>query len=509
MTTATPPVVETESGKVRGLIEGGVSVFRGIPYGRTNGPEGRWRAPAPALPWPGTRDAIAFGPSAPQIRRGKPDRPTPLGGEPYSTLQSEQCLTLNVWTSALGNDVARPVMVWLHGGGFASGSASSPVYSGHGLASLADVVFVSLNHRLGALGFLYLEDADPNPGLLDIVAALRWIRDNIGAFGGDPRRVMIFGESGGGQKVSALLAMPRARGLFGAAAIQSGSGVRMIDIATAVELRERAAKLLGLAAARAADLRRTETDALVDAVGRAARSMPARAPGFPGALMPVVDGLVLPHHPFEDHAPDCSAHVPLIVGYNKTEATYFHLLGFGPNDPAMDEKEMRRRLEPVLGALHREIIAAFRNAMPGSSPWQHYIRIMTEFPSGLFARTIAQRRAAAGGAPTFLYRFDWETRAMGEAVQSPHMIEIPFVLNNIALAERSVGSDPETFALAGKVASAWASLARRGDPSDAGLGRWSPYRADRPRELRIDHASAERPPLSGDPDALLRSAAGL
>ena len=496
-------IVETPYGRVRGVERDGVAAFKGIRYARAD----RYALPRAPQSWSGVADALDFGPSCPQRNQQRPGRQASVAEEPWGQKQSEDCLFLNIWTGWRPGEPLRPVMLWLHGGGFGVGSASAPLFDGARLAGGHDVVMASLNHRLGAFGFLMLDDAPANLGLLDIVAGLEWLRDAIAAFGGDPERIMLFGESGGGLKIISLLAMPAAQGLFHRAAVQSGASLRMREPAEGREVADRLAAALGLPGASRAALLAVEPERLVAAATEAARAGPSRAPGFPNAFTPVVDGTVIPAHPFDPVAPAISAHVPLLIGYNNTEATYFSKLGFGPTDLDMTMDGLRERLARVLRASLDPVVSAFAKAYPALSPWDLYIRIFTEFPSGLFARTVAGRRAAIpGSAPTFLYRFDWETPRMGGHARAPHMIEMPFVFDNIAIAERMTGDAPEAFALATLVSAAWAEFARSGVPAASGLPDWPAARGDAPLLMALDTRCHVERAFAPELDRLLASA---
>ncbi|RHW19273.1 carboxylesterase/lipase family protein [Sphingomonas gilva] len=505
------PIVETAAGRVRGERINGMLWFRGIPYARAE----RFQAPISVTPWAGVRDALAYAPSCPQPMRGRPDRPPPIWVDGREIGTDEDCLALNIWTAEAADHCRRPVMVWLHTGGFGSGSGSAPLFEGDRLAR-RDMVVVSLNHRLGALGFLDLESFDPafagaaNAGIADIVAALRWIRDNIAAFGGDPERVTLFGESGGALKISTLLAMPDAVPLFHRAIMQSGPRVRHLDRDRARAATEALFAQLDLPLGDIEALRALPADAIVAAAARVTKAMPSRGPGFPGIFSPVVDAALIPRDPFAQGAPAISAHIPLIIGYNRTEASYFSRMGFGPNDPAMEWDEVRRRLAPVLRDGMEPLLAAWRGAAPGLSPFETYLAIFTEFPTGHFARTIAARRAAAGSAPTYLYRFDWATDAWGSVGPSPHMIELPFVFDAVDRAPEMVGpATDDTRAIAADVSGAWRAFAGTGSPAAEGQPAWPAYDAATRRRMHIDRRWNVGPDLHPDLAAALDSALDL
>ncbi|HXW85373.1 MAG TPA: carboxylesterase family protein, partial [Candidatus Binataceae bacterium] len=290
--SAAQPVVETTCGQVRGTVCDGVNIFRGIPYGATTAGENRFMPPVAAKPWAGVRDAFDYGPSAPQnpsTMRGAVD---PRGGfaaygDATTIPEGEDCLVLNLWTRGLGDGGKRPVMVWFHGGGFASSSGSPLMYAGERLAQRGDVVVVTVNHRLGALGYTYLAGiggaqfaSSANVGMLDLVESLTWVRDNVERFGGDPRNVTIFGESGGGAKVSTLLAMPSAKGLFHRAVVESGPGFRMIEETSATEVAEMLLTELGLDRARVAQVQSVPVSRILAAQAAVERKLGRRLAGF-------------------------------------------------------------------------------------------------------------------------------------------------------------------------------------------------------------------------------------
>jgi para-nitrobenzyl esterase len=474
-------VVDTRPGKWRGRADGGILIFKGIRYGADTGHR-RFLPPLAPPPWTGVRDALEFGPVAPQPS---------AGGRPIS----EDCLHLNVWTPGLRDNAKRPVLVWFHGGAFSSGTSNEIETDGQRLSRRGDVVVVTVNHRLNAFGYLYLAEfggpelADSgNAGQLDLILALQWVRDNITEFGGNPDNVTIFGHSGGGAKSATLMAMPAARGLFHRVATHSGQQITASRTTTATTNARALLSALGIEPGRVNELRSLPMAQLVKV---------SRAPAYLG---PVKDGRSLPRDPFDPDAPPQSAHIPMILGNTRDETRVL----IGRSDPslfALTWETLQPVLEknsPFMGPLDRaEVIAAYRRWHPAYSPTDVFFAATTDSRSWRGQVIEADRRAlqaeafrsassVSAAAPTFVFQFDWPTPIDGGKWKAHHGLDVPFIFDNAAITAHLVGTGADQLALASRMSDAWIAFARTGNPNLKGLPEWPVFDLQRRATMMFD-----------------------
>ena len=494
------PVVVTTAGRVRGATHEGIHSFKGIRYGAPTGGASRFLPPRPPARWNGVQDALAYGPDAPRRRPGS----APPVDPPWPELpESEDCLVLNVWTPGLADKARRPVMVWLHGGGFVAGSASAERESGVALCRRGNVVIVSPNHRLSVLGHTHLARhggprfaSSGNAGMLDLVLALRWVRDNIAAFGGDPGNVTIFGQSGGGQKVSCLMAMPAAKGLFHRAVIQSGPMPRALEPTYAEEMANQLLAELKLSRGDVRGLQAMPVGRVMTAYYDVyARNGGTGTMGIVQGFLPVVDGGSLPAHPFLAKAPAQSAQVPLLIGCTRHEMAQY-ILAADPMAAQGDLAGLQRRLQPMLGVNTEEIIRAYRRTHPDADAWTLHRLITADWPTRRYTRHIAELQSAIGAAPVYLYRIDWETPVEGGVLGAPHAIEIPFVFDTLATETAFHGGGPAAQAMADLMSDTWIAFAKSGNPNHARLAQWPPFESRQRATMLFDRQSR----IVSDPD---------
>ena len=500
------PVVETEAGPVQGLEQAGIDTFLGVRYAAPPLGDLRFQPPAKPEAWEGIADATGYGAPCMQLYSASGPNESEMTRRiqaifPTSTeakMDNEDCLFLNVWTPAAGDGGKRPVMVWFHGGGYAYGSGNWPAYNGRNLAEKGDVVVVTVNHRLNAFGYLNLAEkfgeefaASGNVGNLDLVRSLEWVRDNIAGFGGDPENVTIMGESGGGSKVSHLMAMPAADGLFDKAVIQSGPGVFSGKPAEAADY---AAKILDAAGVETLDdLRNVRSDEIVEAVRKAT---PSGAMGSGPQFGPIADGTIIPRDPFLPAAPEQSRDIPVLIGYNKDEMTLF--VAAQPWFGRLTEGT----LSAMTGAMGEQAVAAvaaYRKRYPDYSPTHlAAIAMGTRFVRGTYL--LADQQAKTASAPVYVYRLTWETPIGGGMLRSPHTLDIPLMFDNAVESAALVGTGEDAQIMADMMSDAWIAFAKTGTPSSELLPEWKPYTTASRNVMELDVT----PQLVDDPEKDIR-----
>jgi para-nitrobenzyl esterase len=470
------PVVETAQGKVRGLVaENGINVFKGMRYGASSAGQLRFMPPTPVPKWAGIQDAFEYGDQSPQAR----------GSLAAAQAMSDDCLRINVWTP--GFEGRRPVLLWFHGGGFEAGSGSSRLYDGTRMARRGDVVIATINHRLNVFGHCYLGGVlgeefqqSGNVGYLDLIAAMKWVKENIERFGGDPNNVMIYGQSGGGRKVSLCYAGKDAQGLFHKGVVQSGSHLRIQTPEQANRLTENLLKELGIARADAHKLQTLEVETLSAAQRKVIAAAGAR-------FSPVLDGKTFTAHPFLPNAPTISNHLPMMLGTTRTELT--NQMGSIPGIFEMNEAQAKERLKGFLNEKDiNEGYDIFKASRPQANSSEVFFTIASARGYVRDQTIMAEQRVKAGGrGNTYVYRLMWRQPVEGGRRVSQHSLDLPFIFDNVAAGERMTGPDTEqTRAMVDNMANSWIAFARTGDPNNSSIPKWEPYDLKRRNTMLFD-----------------------
>jgi len=486
------PLVETAQGKVRGLVQpNGVTAFKGMRYSAAAAGPLRFMPPAPPPKWAGIQDAFEYGDQSPQAR----------GSLAHAgAAMTDDCLRINVWTPGLDN-ARRPVMLWFHGGGFEAGSGSSPLYDGTRVARRGDVVVATINHRLNVFGHCYLGGVlgddfrqSGNVGYLDLVAAMKWVRQNIAEFGGDPNNIMIYGQSGGGRKVSLCYAGKDAQGLFHKGVVQSGAHLKIQTPERANGLTESLLKELGIAKANARKLQTIDIETLSTAQRKVIGAAGAR-------FSPMLDGKTFTVHPFLPDAPMISSSLPMMLGTTRTELT--NQLGRTPGIFDMDEAQAKERLKSYLNEADiDEAFRTFQTSRPQANPSEVFFTIASARGYVRDQTIMAEQRVKAGGrGNTYVYRLMWRQPVEGGRRVSQHSLDLPFVFDNVAAGANMTGPDTEeTRAMVDNMANSWIAFARTGNPNNPSIPDWKPYNLeqrptmmlDAPSHLENDPHKAER-----------------
>jgi para-nitrobenzyl esterase len=470
--------VWTTSGKVAGYAENGIYIYKGIPYANAE----RFMPPQQPSPWDGIRSCRAYGPTCPQGKReGWNSDELAFVFDWDDGHSGENCLCLNIWTQGINDKKKRPVMVWLHGGGYSAGSGQElPAYNGAQLCKKGDVVIVSLNHRLNILGFLDLSAfgekyaQSGNVGLLDIITALKWVQNNINNFGGDPDNVTIFGQSGGGGKVTTLMASPMAKGLFHKAIVQSGSLLNTMSSKYSRQIGRGVMEELKLKPSQISELQTYPYEELLAAGHKVIQQIKKEAykDGANVSLFgwaPTVDGNILPYQPDDPRALKQSKNIPLIVGSTLHE---FVASAANPTLKSISRADAIAELKKKYGDRINEFLIAFDDAYPGYKTYDLFDVDFIFRPSVVKHATLKYNQQ---GAPVYVYLFAWESLVLNGKFRSMHCMELPFVFNNISRCNKMTGGGKQAIELADKMSSAWINFARSGDPNTNSLATWEPF----------------------------------
>jgi para-nitrobenzyl esterase len=468
------PLVETAQGKVRGIVQPyGVTAFKGMRYAVAQ----RFMPPTSTPAWAGIQEAFQYGDQSPQAR----------GSLAHAgTAMSDDCLRINVWSPGLDN-ARRPVLLWFHGGGFEAGSGSSALYDGTRMARRGDVVVATINHRLNVYGHCYLGgllgdefQQSGNAGYLDLVAAMKWVRTNIAGFGGDPDNVMIYGQSGGGRKVSLCYAGKDAQGLFHKGVVQSGAHLKVQTPEQANSLTEKLLAELGIAKADARKLQTISVETLSTAQRRVIGAAGAR-------FSPMLDGKSLTAHPFLPDAPAISSHLPMMLGTTRTELS--NQLGSQPGIFDMTETQAKERAKGYLNEADiDQAFNIFQASRPQASPSEIFLTIASARGYVRDQTIMAEQRVKAGGrGKTYVYRLMWRQPVEGGRRVSQHSLDLPFMFDNVAVGANMTGPDTEqTRAMVENMANSWVAFARTGDPNNASVPTWAPYDLTRRNTMMFD-----------------------
>jgi len=500
-------IANTESGKVKGFIHNGIYIYKGIPYARAE----RFMAPEKPLPWTGVRSSMTYGPVCPTDPTTSVYDPIEFAFDHNLGYPNEHCQTLNIWTQKIKDGKKRPVMVWLHGGGFTAGSSIElPSYDGENLSKKGDVVLVSVNHRLNVLGFLDLSaygdkyKGSGNAGLLDLVAALRWVKQNIAEFGGDPDNVTIFGQSGGGGKVTCLMSTPLAKGLFAKAIVESGSYITQFTekslsqrVATALleELKLQPSQVDSLQKIPYTDLNNASKKALAK-VNAALRSE-GKPNGSGVGWNAVLDGDLFRNQPTDSITLEISKNVPLLVGTTKNEFTPFM---FSARDQSLDQ--IKEGLKKKYGDKTDAYMAAVLKAYPGTTKPEGYVDIDLNFRA--LAVKQADLKSSHGLAPVYMYLFTWQSPVNGGMYKAMHCMDIAFEFDNIRRCEQMTGGGKDAYMLADRMSNAWINFAKTGNPNALGLPKWPAYTSKNGATMIFDTISELR--FHPDQDLLMLTA---
>ncbi|HET6544308.1 MAG TPA: carboxylesterase family protein [Chryseolinea sp.] len=498
-TGADVAVVQTNSGKVRGYIHNGIYTYKGIPYAQAK----RFQAPEKPAPWEGVRSSMTYGPVSPlQTPTTQVSDESEFAFHHDWGYTNEDCLRVNVWTQGINDGKKRPVMFWIHGGGYAAGSSQElPSYDGESISHKGDVVLVSVNHRLNILGFLDLSEygdkykSSSNASFYDLVFALQWVKDNISNFGGDPNNVTIFGQSGGGGKVTALMSSPLAKGLFHKAIVQSGVWADYQDQAISKRIGSAVLNELGLIPSQVDSIQKVPYDKLAAAGTKALQKVREQltAEGKPVGMGlrfgwgPTLDGMFLKNNPGDPQALAISSNVPLLIGSTKNE---FMPSLRNPDLRKANEAQVKEFLQKQWKDKTDAYIAAVKKAYPNDTRPTDLMDIDGFFRPGMVAQ--ANAKSSNGDAGVYMYLFTWQSPIMNGDYKAIHCMEIPFAMNNIARCEEMTGGGKDAYALADKISQSWINFARTGDPNHKGLPSWPKYNSSVGATMMFDNTSTVR-----------------